>query len=566
SPLLGRDAALATLHTAYNSASLGHTVVALVEGPSGIGKSAIVDHFLRSLRRRDGDSVVVLRGRCYERESVPYKALDPIIDHLTRHLRRLPEAEIAALLPREVHALTRLFPALLDVKAIDNAPRRAPAEPQEIRTRAFSALQELLGRITDRRPLVLHIDDLQWTDDDSATLLADLLRPPNAPNLLLVATFRQEDATEANSSLARLINALTGTRPRIDIQRITVGPLPHAQATMLTSLLLRKHHLPESLADRLATECEGNPLFAGELIRHLAATAAASDIAPQDLISPRLSDVLGERIAGLPNAARRVLQAVAVAGRRLPQSVVLAAARVAEDDADPIVRLRSEHFVRTVGPTGARVIESTTTAFARRRSTRCQRRTVLRLTAGLQRPCSPNAMQTPRTSSTTTAPRVTRRRLASSRSRQPTARCRSSRSNAPPTCWRSRLHWASMTARHCTDDVAKHSPTPGTGARQLAHFRPQPRSKMAQRNWISNAGPPCSYCWPATPTRDEPSWPMSWPRTRSPCPPAAAEQSPVCCCAALGSNSVGWAGRKTTTSIRQRWPAWTRAGTLRAGW
>lgn len=358
SPLLGRDAALATLHTAYNSASLGHTVVALVEGPSGIGKSAIVDHFLRSLRRRDGDAVVVLRGRCYERESVPYKALDPIIDHLTRHLRRLPAADVAALLPRGVHALTRLFPALLDVNAIDKAPRRAPAEPQELRTRAFSALQELLGRITDRQPLVVHIDDLQWTDDDSATLLAELLRPPNAPSLLLVATFRQDDATEANSSLARLISALTDTRPRIDIQRITVGPLPHPQATMLTSLLLREHKLPESLADRLATECEGNPLFAGELVRHLAATAAASDIAPQDLTSPRLSDVLRERIAGLPKAARRVLQAVAVAGRRLPQSVVLAAAHVAEDDADPIARLRSEHFVHTVGRTGARVIES----------------------------------------------------------------------------------------------------------------------------------------------------------------------------------------------------------------
>ena len=187
---------------------------------------------------------MILEGRCYERESVPYKALDGVVDSLTKYLMSLPEAKAEALMPREVLALARLFPVMLQVDCVFNAPQREQEipDPFTLRRKAFAALRELLGRISDRQPLVLYIDDLQWSDADSTTLLEDLLRPPDAPPLLLLSSFRSEDIQTKPFLKSLLEKAGTESCREVLVGRLSKTESLALVRDMLGSTLPRSNH------------------------------------------------------------------------------------------------------------------------------------------------------------------------------------------------------------------------------------------------------------------------------------------------------------------------------------
>src|SRR6266849_2392202 len=109
---VGRERQLRQLNEAFAFTRHEQTVTVYLHGSSGMGKTALARHFLDQLRTHESE-VVVLEGRCYERESVPYKALDGVVDSLTKYLLSLPEVKAEALMPREVLALARLFPVML---------------------------------------------------------------------------------------------------------------------------------------------------------------------------------------------------------------------------------------------------------------------------------------------------------------------------------------------------------------------------------------------------------------------------------------------------------------------
>src|SRR5262249_16908901 len=146
-PFLGRDRHAQALADAFEITRRGSAVLVWVHGASGMGKSILVKRFVDALSQR-GDAIV-LAGRCYGRESMPYKAVDSIVDALSHHLRRLKRLEADALMPREILPLARVFPVLMRVEAVAAAPRRALEipDPQELRRRAFGALRELFARV-----------------------------------------------------------------------------------------------------------------------------------------------------------------------------------------------------------------------------------------------------------------------------------------------------------------------------------------------------------------------------------------------------------------------------------
>ena len=372
-PLIGRTAELRLLHAA--TPRPGAPVLALVHGRSGVGKTALLDAFLRARARQPG--AVVLRGRCYERESVPYKAIDGLIDALTRHLRTWPADQLAAALPEDFAALTRMFPVLARLgatastspdpgpppplaslpaqshhtapvtasltgplaPATPGAPLEGPQDPQETRRRAFRALKQLLAAVARACPLTLAVDDLQWGDLDSARLVLELLAPPDAPALLLVGSFRREDRA-ASPFLLELARA-----DLLAVQRVEVGlePLGPTEAEALTRALLaaRGEPLDEARAAAIARESEGSPLFVEALVRQRIAEPAEAVIS--------LDHAVLAAIGRLPPLARDLMALAAVSGQPLARRLLRSAALSGDGERAALRLLHARRFLRSRG-------------------------------------------------------------------------------------------------------------------------------------------------------------------------------------------------------------------------
>lgn len=331
--LVGRESELRALHAAYDTAAAGRAVVLLVTGESGMGKSALVAAFLEQQRARG--EAVILSGRCNEREDVPFKAFDALVDNLSRYLRKLSREETLAQLPREVYALARLFPVLGRVELVAEAPSKAISDAPELRRRAFAAFGELIGRIRDRRPLCVFIDDLQWVDADSVLFMRALLVDRDPAPLLLVLSHRSEGAEHSESLLA--IAEVAEANAAVSVQRLSVKPLDESAARALA--LQSLHEAPadrDALALSIVRESGGSPFFVRALAQHVLRSGEA-------LAGLSLAQVLGTRLRELEPHARRLLEVSALAGQPLSLDLLLAATGASHDALDD---LRGQHLVR----------------------------------------------------------------------------------------------------------------------------------------------------------------------------------------------------------------------------
>ncbi|MHB1557908.1 MAG: protein kinase domain-containing protein [Isosphaeraceae bacterium] len=347
-PLVGRQAELEVLESSFAEVLSGKTAIVEVHGRSGAGKSSLVQHFLDGLgARRD---VVVLAGRCFEQESIPYKGVDPLMDVLTRYLGRFSYHEARALLPPDIGALARIFPVLEKVDAIFGL-RHQPSQSRdlrELRERAFGALRELMARLAASRPVVLCIDDVQWSDLDSAALLAEIFRAPDSPRLMLLVCYRSEYA-ESSAGLRALREALPPAGRSAVWHEVRVSSLPTDAARELAMLLLKSHGTELDLAgraDQIARESGGNPYFVYELARHVAEGVSL----PSRGDGLNLDEVLWRRIERLPEESRRFLEMLAVAGQPVRMGLAYAASDLMTSQRQVVAGLRAARLVRGTGP------------------------------------------------------------------------------------------------------------------------------------------------------------------------------------------------------------------------
>lgn len=307
-PVVGRSSELGRLRQLFDDAASPRLI--LITGASGLGKSTLMARALQHLRP---ETTLLWRGFCHERERVPYRAFDAIVDDLADVLqaneRLLDGLPFAA-------ALARVFPALAESLApfvVDASP--AAKDLRVERERALVAMAELIARIGDGGRVgdkpgyrtVIAIENLHWADPESVELMTMLLHLDRPVTLIATCTTepfrddrgdhdRREDRDHGDLPpfIAELAYDHAATA-RIDLAAMSELELIEIAAAAAPALAAVEHH-------EIARNAAGNPSLADLLARDAEERARS----PRSTAEPR-------RLSRLVAAERQVAAAVATA-------------------------------------------------------------------------------------------------------------------------------------------------------------------------------------------------------------------------------------------------------------
>ena len=192
-PFVGRRAECAALDAEFQTAAGGQARVVLLSGELGIGKSRLWQEWSASLT----SDLIVLEGRCLEAtQALPFAPLAELFGNRICEQRLFtPGSPVPSIWLAEV---ARLLPAIRI--SLPELPAPATLPPEEERRRVLEAFTQCLIAL-DARPLILFIDDLHWADRTTLDWLGYLVNRLRDQPLLLVATYRPEDAPAALAHL-----------------------------------------------------------------------------------------------------------------------------------------------------------------------------------------------------------------------------------------------------------------------------------------------------------------------------------------------------------------------------
>ncbi|MFO0547693.1 MAG: serine/threonine-protein kinase [Polyangiaceae bacterium] len=311
--LLGRTREWEEIERATDAFRAGDCVRLWLDGPPGVGKSALCDRLAQGFvegaawtRRgtvralRAASETLVLRGACHTNELLSHNVFDGIIDELTSQLMLRSDEELSRMIAPDVGTAAVLFPVLAPLAARVGADVPHGA----VRTDAYRSVKNLLLGVARRIPLVAVVDDVHWGDADSAELFLEVFGSAPAPPMLLVMS-RRMPAVDGDEFIEEIRRAGAPRWLRGRDAFVNVAPLSSSDAVALArDLLSARAAAGENIdadSERIAAEARGLPAL---IVRHAtAATVGAALSAPLETL----------------------LQVLAVAGHPIPQRTLTAA-------------------------------------------------------------------------------------------------------------------------------------------------------------------------------------------------------------------------------------------------
>lgn len=345
---VGREAELTRLKQALARTLSGHRVAVHVCGASGVGKTTLIERFLAHARSKFG--AITLRSRCHYQESVRYNAVDGLIDMLSRYLMLQNEARLAQLAPDDLPALITMFPVLgrVPFPFRDFDGDSVATDPQHAIQQALGALCELFRRIAADRPVILWIDDLQWSDAGSLPVLREIAAAVGSGPVLPIFSYKLEDLQPGAAAAS-----LQPGGADVETEQILMEPLDaQAVGALVASLLPPGAATDPAWVADIAQQSAGLPFFVAEL----AASWQQRPARGHEAIGA--AGLLDRRLRALPAAQRAVLEIVAVAGRPLAEETLVKVCAREATTAHEIYHLLHGNLLRKTETDGRPAVET----------------------------------------------------------------------------------------------------------------------------------------------------------------------------------------------------------------
>ena len=330
--LVGRDHEQRLLLGGFNSACAGMGRLVLIGGEAGIGKTAIVEDHLRAVVHA---GAAVLSGASYDVESPPpYGPWREALAEIARN-ERVAQSQTGWL-------SDEYFSSLPDQAAL------------------FGEVLARIRNVAESRPLVLVLEDVHWSDQESLDLLRYIGRSIRNDPVLVISTYRNDEIHQGHA-LYRLLPHLVreAKADRIDLRRFSLPAIEE--------MVDRQYRLSEEdrarLVSELAHRTQGNPFFISELLRSMEMNDLLSRgedkwrLAPlTDIEIPLLvKQVIDRRIAELDERAQSGLRAAAVLGYDIQPDLWYAVTDLDESDLSDVVRQALDAHILEQSPRGSRL-------------------------------------------------------------------------------------------------------------------------------------------------------------------------------------------------------------------
>ncbi len=305
-----------------------------IEGKSGIGKSALVEHFLQYINR--SHATIILKSNPTLQQHVAYNILDGIIDELVSHIT-IHELYKQMIVPDGMFELTQMFPSFLSIQCFRNLDTSSKdILPQDARKRGISALCVIVSQVSQILPVILSIDDIYSCDADSMRVFCEIISSSFLNNVSIIMT--SQDFTGFDSEIESMNECILRNR-NWKSEHIKLGPLDLESCKgIIKSSISQELQISDNALEKIVHQAHGYPLF---IIMLLYSNQSLSIAIESDI----MDDIFSHIFKSLDTISKEIMSIVSIAKSSISVDMLSQIMHNKDDLRTILYRLKHTHQI-----------------------------------------------------------------------------------------------------------------------------------------------------------------------------------------------------------------------------